>query len=152
MPPSNGKTLPPINDVTFLLDESMDRYVADALKLVGYDFTSVALVWPGQSKVEDSEIIEWCKNNNAVWVHADDRARRKHATLILTSQIRTVWVYRRDGKMSGADQLRILSYFLQEILNRFRTTPNKRHWKIKSLGNPPHPGLGIEEYALKQSQ
>jgi len=61
-----------------LIDDSLDWNVAEALRLVGYNVTSVHKAFNGQSGVKDPVIIEWCKVNNATWVHADDKARKEH--------------------------------------------------------------------------
>ena len=127
----------------------MDRFVADALSLVGYSFTTVFSVWNGQDGIKDPEIISWCQANDTIWVHADDSAKRDHAKLILASQIRTVWVYRRDGKMSGADQLRALAFALQEIMARFRQHQTRRHYKVTVHGQLPHTAIRIDEYEIK---
>ena len=70
--------------VRFRLDELLDPTVASALVLVGYDFTV------GAKGEQDPTIIDWCRANQAVWVHADDRARRQHQVHLQTSAIRTI--------------------------------------------------------------
>lgn len=61
----------------FLLDESLTPAVAEALSRVGYRFVTLAAAF-GRKGVEDPEIIEWCREQDAAWVHADDRARKEH--------------------------------------------------------------------------
>ena len=76
-----------------MLDESLVPGVARALSLVGYSVHNVddAL---GRRGVKDPEIIHWCRENEAVWIHADDNARREHARLINAAGISTVWMPR----------------------------------------------------------
>ena len=57
------------HDIEFLLDESLVPNVAEALRLVGFRFTSVKDVF-GKGAL-DPEIIDWAHDHNAVWVHAD---------------------------------------------------------------------------------
>ena len=118
----------PLNPL-FLLDEGLVPAVAKALTLVGYRFTYVTEVF-ARDAVKDPEIIEWCRAQEAVWVHADDRARKQHRTLIQRSGIRTVWVYRRHGRMTGRDQLRILSFVLPHLLQEWATHPTARHYRV----------------------
>lgn len=116
---------------------------------MGYNFTSVFNEWNGQDGVKDPIIIPWCAERAAVWVHADDSAKKDHAKLILANQIRTIWVYRKDGKMAGADQLRALSYVLQDIMQKFRQHPNRRHYKVIVHGLPPRTAIRVEEYQVR---
>ena len=95
----------------FLLDESLTPPVAKALNLVGYRFESVLDVFRYQG-ANDPDIIGWCRRHDAVWVHADDRAKKQHKVILSTSGIRTLWIYRTGGKMTAMQQLRILSYVL----------------------------------------
>ena len=113
----------------FLLDEGLVPAVAGALALVGYRFTSVRDVF-ARDAVKDPEIIAWCRAQEAVWVHADDRARKEHKALILRSGIRTVWVYRKHGRMTGREQLRILSFVLPHLLQAWATRSSARHYRV----------------------
>lgn len=122
--------------------------MAQALGLVGYRITTVYDEFDARDKVSDPEIIERCREKDLIWIHADDSAKKQHGRAILTAQIRTVWVYRRDGKMSGADQLRALSYTLQEIVTRYHEYPARRHYRIREHGQRPHTKVAIEEYQI----
>ncbi|MCE2457904.1 MAG: hypothetical protein J4G14_08825 [Dehalococcoidia bacterium] len=117
-------------DPVFLLDESLVPAVARSLQLVGYNFVDVATAF-GTKGSQDPEIIEWCGRNQAVWIHADDRARRQHRALLQTSGIRTLWIYRRRGRMTGKEQLRILAF----VLILFRDWLNTR--QSATTGHPP---------------
>ena len=82
----------------FLLDESLTPAVADALNLVGYNFSTVYETFTDRGSL-DPEIIAWCRNNGAAWIHADDRARRAHQALLQTSGIRTLLVSQERGRI-----------------------------------------------------
>ena len=74
-------------NVRFLLDESLVPSVAQALRLVGYDSVYVSAI--GRRGATDPEIIEWCRENAAVWIHADDRATKLNKIENLRLQIQT---------------------------------------------------------------
>ncbi len=99
----SGKPTSAPPSTRFLLDESLVPKVAEALALVGYDFVVC------EKGMKDPEVIDWCRENHAVWVHADDRARREHRVLLQATGIRTIWVYRPKSGMSAREQLRILA-------------------------------------------
>ena len=86
----------------------------------------------GRKGATDPEIIKWCRDYNAVWVHADDRAKKQHKVLLETNAIRTLWVYRSGGKMSGKEQLRILSFVLPKLIRNFQARPTDRHYRANS--------------------
>lgn len=130
----SGNSASELPDPGFLLDESLAPRVAEALRLVGYDIEDVATVFdPDGARrsegIKDPEIIEWCRTTGRVWIHADDRARKEHAALLLRSGIRTLWIQRSGGKMTGREQLRILAFALPKLLDSFRESPNVRHYK-----------------------
>lgn len=129
---SPNSTLP---SVRFLLDESLVPAVAEALNLVRYDFETA------RSGMPDPDIIAWCQRNQAVWVHADDRARKAHRGLLLTSGIRTIWIYRQRGVMSGREQLRILSFVLPLFLKAQTESPGVRHYVVKATNELSKPTL-----------
>ena len=119
----------------FLLDESLVPAVAEALSLVGYDFTVP------EKGDKDPEFIEWCRENRAVWVFADDRARRQHGVQLQTSGVRTIWVYRERGHMTGKEQLRILSFVLPLFLKALAQSPRVRHYKASAMNDISRPSL-----------
>lgn len=119
----------------FRLDESLDPKVAEALVLVGYDFTV------GRKGDEDPEIIEWCRRNQAVWVHADDRARSQHRLRLEASGIRTIWLYRKRGRMTGREQLRILAYVLPHFFKQQRDRPREHHVRASASDEFSKPSL-----------
>lgn len=140
-----GKLVSDPTDPLFLLDESLTPAVAEALASVGYRFVTVRAVFAGRAAVEDPEIIEWCRANGAVWVHADDRARKQHRALLQRSGVRTVWVYRKRGAMTSKEQLRILSFVLPQLLERWRDRPAVRHYRVAATNDRAKPSVrGVE--------
>jgi hypothetical protein len=144
----SGRIPSPLPDLRFLLDSSLDRNVADALALVDYQFTSIFKVWEGKDGIKDPEIIDWCGDHDHVWVHADDRAKREHRKQIISLNIRTIWVYRKDGKMTGAQQLRALSFRIEDIGREFLTKPGIRHYKLGVHGQSEALAMKVEAYYL----
>ena len=110
----------------FVLDESLVPAVAEALRLVDYDIRTLP------TGMTDEEIIEWCREHEAVWIHADDSARREHREQLASSQIRTIFVYRPQGKMTGKEQLRIISFILPKFISAQsgRSRPRHRHYRV----------------------
>ena len=119
----------------FLLDESLDPAVSKALNLVGYQFAET----PKGTK--DPDIIEWCRENEVLWIHADDRARKQHRSQLLTSGIRTIWVFRKGGRMTGMEQLRILSYVLPQFFKAQVDQPRERHFRASAVNELSKPGF-----------
>lgn len=117
----------------FLLDESLVPDVARALASVGYEIRVTNEVFEKQG-AKDPEIIEWCRQNDAVWIHADNRAKRQHRNRIQTSGIRTLWIRRnkRDG-MSAKEQLRILSFVLPRLIDKYGEQPETRHYSASAV-------------------
>ena len=118
----------------FLLDESLPPATACALRIVGYNIFDVETAL-GRKGVKDPEIIEWCRANQAIWIHADDRARRRHKAQLLTSGIRTILVFRPRGQMTGKEQLRILAFVLPKMIERLEQGARDRHYRA-SATNP----------------
>lgn len=136
------------NEPLFLIDESLDQNVAKALGLVDYNVTSVFETFPDRTGVKDLEIIEWCRDNNAVWVHADDKARKEHKKEMITAGIRSLWVYRPGGVMSSREQLRILSYKLPDLISQFKKYPKRRHYKLSAHGQAARKRIRLERVPL----
>ena len=118
----------------FLLDESLTPATACALRIVGYNIFDVETAL-GRKGVKDPEIIEWCRANQAIWIHADDRARRRHKAQLLTSGIRTILIFRPRGQMTGKEQLRILAFVLPKMIERLEQGARHRHYRA-SATNP----------------
>ena len=135
-----GKLVSEHNEPKFLLDESLAPVVGQALKLVGYNFVDVPTAI-GLKGAKDPEIIEWCKQNDAVWIHADDRAKKQHKALLQTSGIRTVWVYRKRGAMTTREQHRILTFIVSPLIQRLAESPNVRHSRVSASTSLAKPTL-----------
>ena len=116
---------------------------------MGYRFTSVYNQWHGAFSIKDPEIIQWVSDQGAVWVHADDSAKKDHAKLIIGNQIRTIWIYRKNGIMSGRDQLRVLSFSLPAIIENFDHWPSRRHYKLSVHGVVPSTKIKLTQYEIK---
>ena len=123
----------------FLLEEALVPSIAEALGLVGYDFIAVTTAISKGAK--DPEIIEWCNKRKAVWVHADDRAKKQHKVLLQTSGIQTLWIYRKQGQMTGKEQLRILSFVLPQLIRNFEQHPKIRHYRASAPNEYSKPSL-----------
>ena len=126
-------------EMMFLLDESLTANVAHALALVEYEIRATIDVF-GKG-IKDPEIIEWCSRNDAVWIHADDRAIIEHRELILRSGIRTVWIRRKGGAMFAREQLRIISSALPRLIHNYGERPRTRHYRASADSEISHPSL-----------
>ena len=133
----------PLNQ-RFLLDESLAPTVAQALRLVGYDFVGIEAV-PNGKGVQDPEIIDWCRENSAVWVHADDRTKRQHKVRLQTSGIRTLRIHRSQGRMTAKEQLRILAFVLPLFLQKLIESPRVRNYKASAANSTAKPSLREEK-------
>jgi hypothetical protein len=122
--------------------------VAVSLNLVGYNaFTFKNLEeYAGRDSVPDEEIIPWCGDHGAIWVHADDNSKVEHRKLIIAHGIKTIWVYRPKGIMSSKAQLRALSYGLPRALDRL--VHGHRHIAIRLKGEPPEHGYSITPFVI----
>lgn len=135
-----GNPVSNLSNQLFLLDESLVPVVAEALSKVDYKFVAMAAAF-GRKGVKDPEIVEWCRERQAVWVHADDRARRQHKAQLQTSGIRTLWVYRKRGQMTGKEQLRILAFVLPLLFQNWEQHPAARHYKASASSPLAKPTL-----------
>lgn len=147
--PSSGKNLSSrVSEPLFLVDESLNRNVAKALGLVDYQILAVSEAFKGRSGVKDPEIITWCRDNDAVWIHADDKARKEHKKEIIAARIRSLWVYRPGGMMSSREQLRVLSYKLPDLTDQLATYPRFLHYKVSAHGEASRQRIKLERIAL----
>ncbi len=124
----------------FLIDESLSPEVAKALILVDYNFVDVRSAIRPQ-EVKDPEIIQWCQENEAIWVHADVAAPKKHGELLQTSGIRTLLVVRPKAGMSRQEQLRVLSFVLPRLLKQLEDRRPPRHYIAKAANPMSAPSL-----------
>lgn len=131
MPPVTGNLVSGPRNPLFPLDESLAPSVARALRAVGHDFVTVVDAF-GVRGVDDPRIIDWCRERGAVWVHADNRARRQHGARIETAGIRTPCL---RHQLSRQGQLRALSFVLPSLMERWRGNPGVRHYQV-FVANP----------------
>ena len=126
----------------FLLDESLAPAVAQALSLVDYNFVDVRSEIRPQG-VKDPEIIQWCQENEAIWVHADDRGQERSTGYVAAklSGIRTLLVERPKIGMSPKEQLRVLSFVLPRLLNQLEGRRASRHYVTKAANPISVPNL-----------
>lgn len=112
----------------YLIDESLSPKVARSLAIVGHVAESVQ----GQfgKGVKDSEIIQWCRDNEYILVHADDRLRRAHGSQLLQFGITTLLVHRRGGRMNVKDRLRCISYAIPKLELEMTKSKPSRHYRI----------------------
>ena len=115
----------------FLLDESLMPGVAEALSIVGYRIDSAVSVFQ-RFGTKDPEIIDWCRDSDAVWINADNRARKQHKAKLQASRVRTLWIRRPRGNMSGREQLRIISCALPIVIDRIGKS-TRRHFDASSV-------------------
>ena len=135
-----GKLDSTSTDRLYLLDESLVPRVAEALRLVGYNIVDVVTAF-GNKGVLDPEIIGWCREHDAAWIHADDRARRNHRVRVQTSGIRTVWLYRPGGRMSAKEQFRILTFALPTVEENWSSRRASRHYKVTATNPTSTPSV-----------
>ena len=122
-----------------------------ALRCVGYDVVLVREIeaFRGQSGVTDEQLIPWMSDHDAVWVHADDNAKRQHRKLLVAHRVRTLWVRRSKKRgMNNREQLRVLSYVLPDILDRFSGRSGSRHYSVRVHGETHKTRIRLEPYGL----
>jgi hypothetical protein len=126
--------LQPPDEPRFLLDSSLSRYVAIALRQVGYDVQAIDEAFGRHDGVLDPEVITWVQQNQATWIHADNRSKTMHRIQIITSEIRVLWVIRPGGIMSAPLQLAVLSHALFELRARYQGPNCPLHFQVHTSG------------------
>ena len=121
-----------------------------ALRQVGYRVALVGEIdeFQGIARVTDEQLIPWMGDRSAIWIHADDNAKREHKKLLLAHAVRTLWVYRPTGTMSSREQLRALSYVLNDFLERLRDQPRKRHYELRVHGAQHRTRIQLKAFDL----
>lgn len=107
---------------TFVFDEDVPSVVAEALRLVGYDAHHVRGVKGLSQAAEDTEIIDWCAKNRAVWVTADWKARttKKHQALLRGRRVSVAWF--RPPSKSGwtrKEWFRVVVHWIERMESDF---------------------------------
>ena len=146
-----GSTLSQLDQPKYLLDENLAPSVAKALRLVGYSIQTIEEVF-GYRGVKDPTIIKWCEDSDAVWIHADDNARREHARLINAAGISTVWLPRKKGVLSVKQQLSRLAYKMQAIESRVGGSKRPVHLKLSDSGTTDEPRVSLKDVSADQTR
>ncbi len=83
-----------------------------------------------------------------MWVHADDKAKKQHRELMISSRISTLWVQRPKNGMSGASQLRAISYVIQDYLDLLDAAKGPAHYRVGAHGQPHRERIRLQSYEL----
>ena len=67
----------------------------------------------------------------------------------MAHQIRTLWVRRPKQGMSSRQQLRMLSYVLDDFLQRLQEQPRIRHYELTTHGTPGKTRIRLRPFELK---
>jgi len=129
--------LPARTPLPFLLiDASLsDRPIAKALALV--DYNSVAVTEQFKDGTPDQTIIQWLGFHGGIWITADERARRVHAEEIRGAGIHILWVRRPKHGMSKKDQLLLLLWVLDPILQEITRARGPAQFLASYSGQRP---------------
>ena len=115
-----------------MIDECLSRYVAHALKAVGWPTISASDEIQGE---KDPEVIPWCRAHNRAWVTIDNEARRRHHADLIRYPIDVLWVGVPKGqKFTPIYELAILSHAIGHFDVKRANSPNK-HSIFKSAGD-----------------
>lgn len=127
----------------YLLDESLNPALAEALRIAGWPIQNVFELFGVQppTRILDEQIIPRCREENRIWITADDAARKRHARQLGDHDIRVLWVKRPGGRMGTPYQLAHLSQSLLKFDMHLATRRERhRHYEIGStLGATPKP-------------
>lgn len=100
----------------FLLDNSLNPAIAEALRKVDFDIRSVRDVWgdvPGG--VKDPTIIDWCAEYGGTWLTTDVAAKRQHEQQAKLRRISVVWYHQPKQGWSTRQQHWTITKFLDRI-------------------------------------
>ena len=114
-------------DPFYLIDHNLSPSFAPVFTALGYKVTSVKESFPNHVRVPDEEIIDWLAargRQNAVWVTADEDAKKTHAKLILARGISVMWVFRPKKGLSGLQELQLLSLVIEHVTDLVAATTN----------------------------
>ena len=127
----------------YLLDESLNPALAQALRIGGWDIENVFEVFGVEppTRILDEQIIPRCRADGRIWVTADDAARRRHAVQLGAHDIHVLWVRRPRGRMGTPFQLAHLSQALLKLDMLLAGRRDRhRHYEVGStLGANPKP-------------
>lgn len=88
----------------YILDNSLNPRLAEALRLAGWDINSVNEEFSADPRdsIEDDTIIERCAATGRAWITRDSEARREHALALSHHQTSVLWVNAPKGGTSTA--------------------------------------------------
>ncbi len=121
------------------------------MQAVGYRVNTVEEVF-GERGIKDPQIIAWCGESGAVWIHADDNARREHAREIVTAGISTVWIPRGKYGLSIKDQLGRLAYRMQAIEQWIGASNRPVHLVLRGSGTALEPRVTLKNVSADQNR
>jgi predicted nuclease of predicted toxin-antitoxin system len=126
--------------VRFLFDENVPPAFAEALRLVGYSAVSNREV--GLRGADDPVVIDYCANNNAVWVTKDLDARKRAA---YTTQVRDLGVSAtflqtpRAKRWSMKEQFEVIARQIRTLEDRYGDR-QPRYFFLRATGQPREVG------------
>ena len=125
--------LEPKKQLRFLVDNDLSPDIANALRLFDFDITHVQYVPEWQTEkygVDDSTIIEWCKENDAVWITHDKRAKRRWGEDIKNKRVSVVWVRGKSEGFSAWTQLKTVVRTINGIEDKLAKARGAMHFRI----------------------
>ena len=127
-------------DPFYLIDHNLSPSYAPVFTALGYKVTSVRESFPRRIRVPDEEIIDWLAargRQNAVWVTADEDAKKTHAKLILARNISVMWIFRPKKGLSGLQELQLLSLVIEHVTVLVAGTANPIYLQASLNGRRP---------------
>ncbi|MBI2918678.1 MAG: hypothetical protein HYY01_11915 [Chloroflexi bacterium] len=118
-----------------LLGENLSPNVSQALRLVDYNARHGTEVFP--QRMPDPTVVPWLALQQAVWVTADERARRQWAEEIRRAGIPVIWVHRPKEGLSRKALLLLLLWVLDPILTEVAKARGPRHFRASFSGKRP---------------
>ena len=109
---------PSSDEPFFLVDECLNKHIAEALKLIGYNIDSIEGIFhrPTGNPVTDKEIIDWLSHQiSGMWITADHSAKRQRREQLLCQNVSTVWIKWPKKGMTSKQQHRVISYLIDPI-------------------------------------
>lgn len=102
----------------FVLDNSLNPAIAEALAKVGFNIRSVKEVFGDPTGgVKDPTIIDWCAENTAVWLTTDVAVKRQQAQRAKLRRVSAVWYHQPKQGWSTKQQHWTITKFLERISN-----------------------------------
>ena len=117
------------------MDENLSPYVTQALRLVNYNTKHGTELFP-QGTI-DPQVLQWLGLQQAVWVTADEKARRKHIREIQDAGIHIIWVRRPKEGMSAKAQLLLILWVLDPILGEINEARQPSQFRALYSGQRP---------------